>query len=114
MTFVHRPGFWRAVIYKIPRGHVSTYKAMSDALRSSPRAVGQALKLNPFAPLPVPCHRVIATSLAIGGFSGGSGDCENVADKRAKLIKEGCRINNYYEFEANVDGTKDIFVDFKL
>lgn len=93
---------------------MSTYKAISDALKSHPRAVGQALRLNPFCPLPVPCHRVIATNLAIGGFSGGWGDCQFVADKKAKLASEGCVFNEYYEFQSNADGKKEIFTDFKL
>ena len=35
----------------------------------SPRAIGQALRANPFAP-EVPCHRVIASDLTPGGFQG--------------------------------------------
>lgn len=43
---------------------------MSTALRlGSPRSVGAALRDNPFAPF-VPCHRVIASSLFVGGFLG--------------------------------------------
>lgn len=53
----------------IPKGKVSTYGALSQVLKSSPRAVGQALRRNPFAPQ-VPCHRVIASTLELGGFSG--------------------------------------------
>jgi len=37
-------------------------------LNTSPRAVGQALKVNPL-PLIIPCHRVITTNGAIGGYS---------------------------------------------
>ena len=44
---------------QIPEGRVSTYLAMSNALSSSPRAIGGALRRNPFAP-EVPCHRVIS------------------------------------------------------
>ncbi len=36
---------------------------------ASPRAVGQALRRNPYAP-EVPCHRVIAANGRIGGFQG--------------------------------------------
>lgn len=93
---------------------MSTYKALSDALKSHPRAVGQALRVNPFAPLPVPCHRVIANDWSIGGFSGGFGDCQFVADKKAKLTKEGCTFDDYYQFQSNVDGKKAIFTDFKV
>ena len=34
-----------------------------------PRVVGNALRNNPFAPY-VPCHRVIASDLYLGGFVG--------------------------------------------
>ncbi|KAG8716190.1 hypothetical protein FRC08_009753 [Ceratobasidium sp. 394] len=54
----------------IPVGHVSTYKAVCEALgHGSPRSVGSALRNNPFAPY-VPCHRVIASNLYLGGFCG--------------------------------------------
>ncbi|KAI7860328.1 6-O-methylguanine DNA methyltransferase [Circinella umbellata] len=99
---------------QIPRGQVSTYKAISDALNGGPRAVGQALRINPFCPLPIPCHRVIASDMSIGGFSGGWGDCQFVADKKAKLAKEGCKFNDHYQFESNIDGKKVIFTDFKV
>ncbi|CAG8789565.1 19925_t:CDS:2, partial [Dentiscutata erythropus] len=55
---------------QIPEGFVSTYKLLATALKSSPRAVGGALRANPFAPLPIPCHRVIASDFFIGGFDG--------------------------------------------
>ena len=53
-----------ALLNQIPAGKVSTYAALSRALSSSPRAVGGALRRNPFAP-EVPCHRVISA----GGVS---------------------------------------------
>ncbi|KAN0098107.1 6-O-methylguanine DNA methyltransferase, DNA binding domain containing protein [Tylopilus felleus] len=54
----------------IPRGRVTTYGALCKALgQGSPRSVGSALRHNPFAPF-VPCHRVIASNLYIGGFFG--------------------------------------------
>jgi len=53
----------------IPRGQVRTYGWMAKKLRSSPRAVGQALKVNPFAPR-VPCHRVVSSDGTAGGFAG--------------------------------------------
>lgn len=49
----------------------------------------QALRRNPFAPT-VPCHRVIAASLELGGFSGGWGlGCDSVHKKRRLLQEEG-------------------------
>ncbi|KAJ7499972.1 methylated-DNA--cysteine S-met [Mycena latifolia] len=53
----------------IPAGKVTTYKDVCEAVGGSPRSVGGALRTNPFAPF-VPCHRVIASSLFIGGFLG--------------------------------------------
>ncbi|KAF7354685.1 DNA binding methylated-DNA-cysteine S-methyltransferase [Mycena sanguinolenta] len=53
----------------IPVGKVVTYKDVCQAVGGSPRSVGGALRTNPFAPF-VPCHRVIASSLFIGGFLG--------------------------------------------
>ncbi|KAF2211416.1 hypothetical protein CERZMDRAFT_112528 [Cercospora zeae-maydis SCOH1-5] len=58
-----------ALLRQIPAGRVSTYAALSKALSSSPRAVGGALRRNPFAP-EVPCHRVISADGYIGGFLG--------------------------------------------
>lgn len=56
------------VCIKIPKGKLATYGQIANVIKSSPRAVGQALKKNPFAPH-VPCHRVINSNLEIGGFS---------------------------------------------
>lgn len=47
------------LLKQIPEGKVTTYAFLAKALNSSPRAVGGALRNNPFAP-EVPCHRCIA------------------------------------------------------
>ena len=54
---------------QVPSGSYTTYLALSNHLSSSPRAVGNALRNNPFAPR-VPCHRVVAADGGIGGFGG--------------------------------------------
>lgn len=55
---------------RIPRGSVTTYRLLAEEVDcASCRAVGQALRANPHAP-DVPCHRVIASDLTIGGFQG--------------------------------------------
>ena len=73
---------------QIPRGRVSTYKLIAETVGcASSRAVGQALRRNPFAPV-VPCHRVIRTDLTIGGF-GGKTSGLNIRRKIAMLEKEG-------------------------
>lgn len=75
---------------QIPKGQVTTYKLIAEALNKpkSCQAVGQALAVNPYAPI-VPCHRVIASNGSIGGFFG---SFEN--KKKIDLLKsEGIKIN---------------------
>jgi methylated-DNA-[protein]-cysteine S-methyltransferase len=62
---------------------VTTYLLLAKALNSSPRAVGQALKNNPFAP-EVPCHRVVASDGSLGGFMGKTKGVE--MDKKVRLL----------------------------
>jgi len=73
---------------RVPAGYVTTYGRLARHLACrSARAVGQALRRNPFAP-EVPCHRVIAADLRIGGFCGAR-DGAQIRRKRALLAKEG-------------------------
>lgn len=77
-----------SVVSKIPCGFVSTYSAIAAACGSgSARAVGQALRKNPFAP-EVPCHRVVCSDGSVGGFFGKSSQ-EAIAEKRHTLAGEG-------------------------
>ena len=77
---------------KIPKGKVTTYGEIARTLRvDSPRAVGQALRCNPFAPT-VPCHRVIRSDGTLGGFKGESAG-KAIAQKVALLRREGVYVN---------------------
>jgi methylated-DNA-[protein]-cysteine S-methyltransferase len=77
---------------QVPAGRVTTYKLLADYLGcGSAQAVGQALKRNPFAPR-VPCHRVIASNLKIGGYAG-EAKGPAVAQKRALLAAEGVQFS---------------------
>jgi len=59
-----------ALLKTVPRGRVTTYKALADALGTKAyRAIGQFMRTNPYAPR-VPCHRVVASDGTIGGFMG--------------------------------------------
>jgi methylated-DNA-[protein]-cysteine S-methyltransferase len=58
-------------IAAIPCGETRTYGDIARALRSAPRAVGQACGTNYF-PLVIPCHRVVAAG-GLGGFAHSSG-----------------------------------------
>jgi methylated-DNA-[protein]-cysteine S-methyltransferase len=81
-----------ALTKKVRRGRVTTYSAIANKLKSSPRAVGQALRVNPFAPI-VPCHRVIKSDGTIGGF-GGEVSGKKIQKKIAMLMKEGVEVKN--------------------
>ncbi|CAI5737187.1 unnamed protein product [Hyaloperonospora brassicae] len=87
-------------ILTIPAGKVSTYGAVARVLHSGPRCVGQALRKNPFAP-EVPCHRVVTTSLGIGGFQGTSGEeSPCVQKKRMLLAQEGVLFASEHKIDA--------------
>jgi len=74
----------------IAPGETRTYGEIARAIGEGPaaaRAVGQALGANPFAVV-VPCHRVVASGGATGGFSARGG----VAMKLRLLAIEQARI----------------------
>lgn len=77
------------IVKKIPKGETTTYKEIADKLKTSPRAVGQALKRNPFAPF-IPCHRVIMSSRKIGGYCGNNP--KNIKKKMELLKREGIKL----------------------
>jgi O-6-methylguanine DNA methyltransferase len=62
---------WEALL-RIPPGNTLAYGQLAEAIGRprAARAVGQACGANPI-PVLVPCHRVVAGSGALGGFSGG-------------------------------------------
>jgi len=83
---------------KIPKGRVSTYKEIAEALNCKAyRAVGNALNKNPYAPI-VPCHRVINSNGFIGGFASGT------KNKIVLLKKEGIKIKN-----GKVENFEEVF-----
>lgn len=58
------------VLLNVPPGKTTTYGQIAKKVNcNSARAIGQALRKNPFAP-EVPCHRVVKANLSLGGFSG--------------------------------------------
>ncbi|KAM6489343.1 6-O-methylguanine DNA methyltransferase, DNA binding domain containing protein [Amanita muscaria] len=67
-------------ILGIPTGKVTTYKEVSLAVGGSPRSVGNALRNNPFMPF-IPCHRVIASDLTLGGYFGEWGKTHKTGTK---------------------------------
>ena len=69
------------IVLKIPLGEVRTYKWVARKIGrpKAVRAVGQALKNNPY-PIIIPCHRVIKSDGEIGGYVFGK-------KTKAKLLK---------------------------
>ena len=77
-----------SLLKRIPRGKVTTYKAIAEALGTKAyRAVGNALNKNPDSPI-VPCHRVVCSDGSVGGYS------EGVKKKIKLLKKEGVVVKN--------------------
>lgn len=74
----------------IPPGKVITYGGLAKRIGCAcPRAVGQALRANPFAP-EVPCHRVVASDGSLTGFHGDRNEAA-FREKRALLEAEGVK-----------------------
>ena len=57
-------------IRKVPAGYVTSYGEVAKAVGGGPRAVGQIMARNPFAPI-CPCHRVVRSDFTLGGYAGG-------------------------------------------
>jgi len=71
-------------VKKIKKGEVKSYGQLAKKLKTSPRAIGQALKKN-FNP-EIPCHRVIKSNSELGGYNKG-------IIKKIKLLRsEGVKI----------------------
>ena len=87
------PEFNRAVLkatLAVKSGHTATYGEIATAIGQplgASRAVGTALGDNPW-PLLIPCHRIVAASGKMTGFSGPGG----VATKSKLLALEGAQL----------------------
>lgn len=92
-------------LLSIPPGKVTTYGRMARKVGcNSARAIGQALKKNPFAP-DVPCHRVVKSDLSLGGFSGSTGN--STVERKMKILqKEGVEFK-----ESKNDQCSEVKVD---
>ena len=82
------------VVMSIPKGETRTYKQVAK-MAGRPdayRAVGTALKRNPFAPK-IPCHRVVRSDGDIGNYSASGGRSKKAAMLRAeKGIATTCHL----------------------
>ena len=66
-----RKQIWKTLC-DIKIGDTATYKQIAQKLNTHPRAVGGACAANPI-PIIIPCHRVIAQSGALCGYTGTDG-----------------------------------------
>ena len=87
-----------ALLMLIPKGKITTYKAMAEALGTKAyQAVGNAMAANP-NPIIVPCHRVVNANGAIGNYA-------FVIDKKTALLEsEGLQIKDgkIVDFETHL------------
>jgi methylated-DNA-[protein]-cysteine S-methyltransferase len=96
----HLPKYTKRVIdtvCKVPPGYATTYGEVAKAVGGGPRAVGQIMASNPFAPV-CPCHRVVRSDLTLGGYGGG-------LDVKLAFLKRERR-GYPVEREIPVDGKK--------
>ncbi len=87
------------LLKKVPKGRVTTYKALAKALHTKAyRAIGQFMRTNPYAPR-VPCHRVVASDGTIGGFMGHTSGKE--IERKIRMLRSegigvtGKKINDF-------------------
>jgi len=69
----HLPMYTKKVLkttLTIPLGYVTSYGAIAKVVGGGPRAVGNIMASNPFAPI-VPCHRVVRANFSLGGYGFG-------------------------------------------
>ena len=74
------------MLMEVPKGKVTTYRELAHALGTKAyRAVGQAMNRNPQL-VSVPCHRVIKSNGAVGGYALG-------IDRKKELLRmEGVQV----------------------
>ena len=69
----HLPTYTKKVLKTtstVPLGYVTSYGEIAKAVGGGPRAVGNIMASNPFAPI-VPCHRVVRADFSLGGYGFG-------------------------------------------
>ncbi len=83
------------MVKKIPRGKVLSYQEVAFRLEKpgAARAVGNALNRN--FDKRIPCHRVIKSGGAVGGYRSGTKNKIKMLKKEGVLIKNGKVARHY-------------------
>jgi len=85
----YRRRVW-AELCRIPFGETRSYAALAKTLETSARAVGNACRDNPYAPI-IPCHRVVSAA-GLGGYCGATeGALLDIKIKLLRFEAEQCR-----------------------
>ncbi|MGC8699004.1 MAG: MGMT family protein [Candidatus Acidifodinimicrobium sp.] len=71
---------------KIPRGKVTTYKALAKRFNVTPREVGRVLSTND-RPEYYPCYKVVKSNREIGGYTIGNKNNEKTKSEKIKRLK---------------------------
>ncbi|MBD3238184.1 MAG: cysteine methyltransferase [Candidatus Moranbacteria bacterium] len=96
--------FYRT-LNQIPKGKVSTYKAIAQVFKINPRFVGYLLKNNQY-PDKYACYKIVKSDGTTGGYAGKYNNRDKIKKLRQDGIEiQGNRIKNF---------AKVLFVDFKI
>lgn len=98
LATAHLPTYTKKVLkttIAIPLGYVTSYGAIARAVGGGPRAVGNIMASNPFAPI-VPCHRVVRADFSLGGYGFGLKTKMQMLEKekRGFSLSKEIEINN--------------------
>jgi methylated-DNA-[protein]-cysteine S-methyltransferase len=82
---------------QIPLGYVTSYGSIAKAVGGGPRAVGNIMASNPYAPI-VPCHRVVKSDFTLGGYGMGLKVKLELLqrEKRGFSVSKEVKVNNGY------------------
>ncbi|MFA5181235.1 MAG: methylated-DNA--[protein]-cysteine S-methyltransferase [Syntrophales bacterium] len=99
------PPFQQQVLrtdHAIPRGSVSTYRIIAEYIGNprGARAVGTAQATNPF-PIVIPCHRVIRSDGALGGYGGGLEMKRTLLEREGVVFRDAGHVNTCSIWNVN-------------
>lgn len=95
-----------ALLKQVPAGKVTTYQELAKAMHTRAyRAIGRAMRDNPYAPV-VPCHRVVYSNGLIGGYKGALQGTP-IQEKIDWLRQEGVAVENNH-----IVRFKEVFYQF--